>query len=248
MQAICRVPVSPMRAASTHRSEMVSQLLFGELVDILELTDEWTRIRSVADGYEGWCQPAHFIQLEQSLSQTTPAYASDWINPVMVDEEIMWVPFGSRIDLIMQPQFKLEFFFRGNEIQPAPVSSSVILEYARKYLNTAYLWGGRSVFGVDCSGLSQQSFRMAGISLPRDAYQQAEKAEAVGSLEVAQAGDLAFFDNAEGKITHVGILINNQSIIHSSGMVRIEPIDSSGIINADTGKRTHTLRIIRRYL
>ena len=210
MQAICRVPVSPMRAASSHRSEMVSQLLFGELVDILEETDDWSRISSVADGYEGWCQPAHLMKV-QSLDNSTPAYASDWINPVMVDEEIMWVPFGSRIDLVLQPQFKMEFFFRGNQLNAAMLSASLILEYAMKYLNTAYLWGGRSVYGVDCSGLSQQSFRMAGIALPRDAYQQAGHGEAVDSLEDAQAGDLAFFDNAEGKITHVGILINNQS-------------------------------------
>ena len=248
MQAICRVPVSPMRAASSHRSEMVSQLLFGELVEIIEETDDWTRIRSVADGYEGWCQPAHLIPLLQSLSESTAAYASDWINPVMVDEEIMWVPFGSRIDLVIQPAFKMEFFFRGNELQPAAVSGSVILAHATKYLNTAYLWGGRSVFGVDCSGLSQQSFRLAGIDIPRDAYQQAELGETVASLEDSQAGDLAFFDNAEGKITHVGILIDNQSIIHSSGMVRIDPVDNNGIIHADNGKRTHTLRMIRRYL
>jgi hypothetical protein len=237
-----------MRAASSHRSEMVSQLLFGELVEILEEADDWTRVKSVADGYEGWCQPAHLIPLLQSLGESTPSYASDWINPVMVDEEIMWVPFGSRIDLVMQPAFKMEFFFRGNELQPAAVSGSIILGHATKYLNTAYLWGGRSVFGVDCSGLSQQSFRMAGIDIPRDAYQQAELGETVSSLEDSQASDLAFFDNAEGKITHVGIIIDNQSIIHSSGMVRIDPIDSHGIIHADNGKRTHTLRIIKRYL
>ncbi|HSB93951.1 MAG TPA: SH3 domain-containing protein, partial [Flavitalea sp.] len=134
MQAICRVPVSPMRAESSHRSEMVSQLLFGELVEILEQKEDWTKVSSVADGYEGWCQPAHFVDVRQSLTETEPAYASDWINPVMVDEQIMWIPFGSRIDLIMQPAFKSEFFFRGNQLQAAGVSASIILEYAMKYL------------------------------------------------------------------------------------------------------------------
>ena len=132
MQAICRVPVSPMRAASNQRSEMVSQLLFGELVEILEEADDWTRIRSIADGYEGWCQPAHLIPLQQSLTESVPAYASDWINPVMVDEEIMWVPFGSRIDLVMQPAFNMEFFFRGNQIHPGGVSGLTILTHATK--------------------------------------------------------------------------------------------------------------------
>jgi gamma-D-glutamyl-L-lysine dipeptidyl-peptidase len=248
MQAICTVPVSPMRASPSHRSEMVSQVLFGELVELLEENDDWLRIRLLADGYEGWCQPAHFTEVQEPLKVQPPAYASDWINPVMVDEEFMWIPFGSRIDLVIQPQLKMEYFFRGNKLPAVELTGAIILEYARKYLHTPYLWGGRSVFGVDCSGLSQQVFRMAGISIPRDAYQQAEHGETIAKLNDAEAGDLAFFDNAERRITHVGILMNNRAIIHSSGMVRIDPIDDDGIINADTGKRTHNLKIIKRFL
>jgi len=248
MQAICKVPVSPMRAGSSHRAEMVSQLLFGELVEILESTDDWVRIKSVADNYEGWCQPAHIMVVNEKLVVHAPVYASDWINPVMVDEEIMWVPYGSRMDLIVQPPLTAELFYRGNRLQPVELTSSILLEYAMKYINTAYLWGGRSVFGVDCSGLSQQVFRMAGIFIPRDAYQQALQGDSVGMLEEAQAGDLAFFDNEEGRITHVGILISEQAIIHSSGMVRIDVIDDKGIIHSDTGKRTHKLHSIRRFL
>ena len=194
-----------MRAGSSHRTEMVSQLLFGELVEILESTDDWVRIKSVTDNYEGWCQPAHIMVVNEKLVINAPVYASDWINPVLVDEEIMWVPYGSRMDLIVQPPLKAEFFYRGNRLQPVELTGSILLEYAMKYINTAYLWGGRSVFGVDCSGLSQQVFRMAGISIPRDAWQQALQGETVGILEEAQAGDLAFFDNEEGRITHVGI-------------------------------------------
>jgi len=186
--------------------------------------------------------------VNEKLVINAPVYASDWINPVLVDEEIMWVPYGSRMDLIVQPPLKAEFFYRGNRLQPVELTGSILLEYAMKYINTAYLWGGRSVFGVDCSGLSQQVFRMAGISIPRDAWQQALQGETVGILEEAQAGDLAFFDNEEGRITHVGILISEQAIIHSSGTVRIDVIDDKGIIHSDTGKRTHKLHSIRRFL
>jgi len=248
MLAICKVPVSPIRATASHRSEMTSQLLFGELLEIIETTEEWLRIRSSMDGYEGWCQPSHVMELHEPLETDQPAYASDWINPVMVNEQIMWVPYGSRIDLVQQPSLRSEFFFRGNHLQSIQVSGGTVIEYAMKYLNTPYLWGGRSVFGVDCSGLSQQVFRMAGIPILRDAYQQAGQGLEVSSLEDSAAGDLAFFHNAEGRIIHVGILVNNSAILHSSGQVRIDPIDTNGIIHAETGKRTHTLSSIRRFL
>lgn len=237
-----------MRASAAHRSEMVSQLLFGELIEILEKSEEWLRVKSVNDGYEGWCQPAHVLEVDESLDIDRPVYASDWINPVMINDQIMWVPYGSRIDLVLQPALRQEFFFRGNQLQPVERSAALIIEYAHKYLNTTYLWGGRSVFGVDCSGLSQQVFRMAGIPILRDAYQQATQGVEVESLDDAAAGDLAFFTNADGKITHVGILVNNQAILHASGLVRLDPIDTNGIIHAETGKRTHVLHMIRRYL
>jgi hypothetical protein len=248
MQAICKVPVSPMRAGSSHRTEMVSQLLFGELIEILESNEDWVRIKSVADNYEGWCQPAHIMEVNENLVVNAPVYASDWINPVLVNEEIMWVPYGSRIDLVVQPPLKAEFFYRGNRLHPVELTGSILLEYAMKYINTTYLWGGRSVFGVDCSGLSQQVHRMAGILIPRDAWQQAAHGEVINVLEEAKPGDLAFFDNEEGKIIHVGILVNEQAIIHSSGMVRIDVIDTQGIIHSETGKRTHKLHSIRRFL
>ena len=114
-------------------------------------------------------------------------------------------------------------------------------------LHTAYVWGGRSAFGIDCSGFTQLVFKSFGIVLFRDAYQQATQGEVVGFLQEAKTGDLAFFDNAEGRITHVGMLINEHEIIHASGKVRIDRIDSQGIVNVDTNERTHQLRIIKRY-
>jgi cell wall-associated NlpC family hydrolase len=116
------------------------------------------------------------------------------------------------------------------------------------FLNSAYLWGGRSIFGVDCSGFCQTVFRFIGIPLLRDAYQQASQGEAIGFLEETKLGDLAFFDNEEGRITHVGMLLDQDTIIHASGRVRMDTIDHLGIVNVDTGLHTHKLRIIKRML
>jgi cell wall-associated NlpC family hydrolase len=151
-----------------------------------------------------------------------------------------------------------EGWIANNQVQPAsqytpvvhpalPFDSEQLKQVAIEYLDTPYLWGGKSGCGIDCSGFSQQVYKSFGIKLPRDSYQQAEMGEVVGFLQEAQCGDLAFFDNEEGRITHVGIMLNNHEIIHSSGKVRIDKIDNQGIINAETGARTHKLRIIKRY-
>lgn len=139
-------------------------------------------------------------------------------------------------------------------IHPEPVEYDLfsfnaenLNQVARRYLDVPYLWGGKSLFGIDCSGFCQQVFRQFGIKLPRDAYQQAEHGEVVGFLQEVVCGDLAFFDNEEGRITHVGMMLNIHEIIHSSGKVRIDKIDHQGIINSETGVRTHQLRIIKRY-
>jgi cell wall-associated NlpC family hydrolase len=129
----------------------------------------------------------------------------------------------------------------------AKPNADAIKERAMPFLSTPYLWGGRSVFGIDCSGFTQMVFRFFNIPLLRDAYLQATQGDVVGFLQEARCGDLAFFDNAEGRITHVGILLNDQEIIHSSGNVRIDKIDNAGIINVETSVRTHKLRIIKRY-
>jgi len=121
-----------------------------------------------------------------------------------------------------------------------------VSEIASLYLNAPYLWGGRSPLGIDCSGFTQVVFKAAGVRLPRDAYQQAEVGQTLGFVEEASEGDLAFFDNAEGKIIHVGIVLKDRFIIHASGKVRIDKLDHQGIFNRETGKYSHTLRVIKR--
>ena len=252
--AITIVPVMPLRAEPSHRSEIVSQALWGECVEIIETgSDGWVRIKCQFDGYEGWGTVNHLEIIDERLYNAPYThYTPSWVNLVKVNGQPMHVPFGCLVKKDNGPvttwgraelQFEEKLKEAGNGGQP---DQEGLTAAAFLYLNTAYLWGGKSVFGVDCSGFTQTVFKTLGVPLLRDAYQQATQGQTVDFLQEAKPGDLAFFDNPEGRITHVGILLNDHEIIHSSGKVRIDPIDNQGIINADTGVRTHQLRIIRR--
>ena len=125
---------------------------------------------------------------------------------------------------------------------------SDLVKTAFMYLNAPYLWGGKTPFGIDCSGFTQMVYKLNGYSLLRDASQQATQGEALSFIEESEAGDLAFFDNDEGVITHVGIIMEDNYIIHSSGKVRIDRLDHLGIFNPDTQRHTHKLRVIKKYI
>ncbi len=250
---ICIVPAAPLRKEDAHRSEMISQLLFGELAEVLEETKSFTKIRCAYDGYEGWCQTNQLAIIDETKVNTiTKTITADWDTIISVNEQPMHIPAGSSLGFLENGQAVIDRFnisYTGKVYNPetALISTDAIKTKSQQYLNTPYLWGGRSVYGIDCSGFVQQVFRYFNIELPRDAYQQAGEGESVGFLQEAQCGDLAYFDNEEGRITHVGILFNQDTIIHASGKVRIDKIDNMGIVNGDTGERTHKLRLIKRY-
>ena len=252
--AICVVPVSPLRATSSHSSEMVSQLLLGESGVVTEESKDFVKIITTLEGYEGWVQRRQ-VELTDAIAGNPfkKVLLADWINKVSINGEDAWVPMGAPVINETQQDFqigriKLRYQSAGTwDADNAKATPDAVIARAKRYLNTPYLWGGRSVFGIDCSGFTQSVMRFFGISLLRDAYQQATQGEGIGFLQETNGGDLAFFDNAEGRITHVGILLNDHSIIHAAGKVRIDRIDSAGIVNSDTGERTHTLRMIRRY-
>lgn len=242
---ICSLSNIPVRKLPDGTSEMTSMLLFGETYQITEREDEWCRIRCDEDQYEGW------INLKQVTPFTHPFVSKQVLHhfPVSVaqcDGETHYLLPGSQVDAFDQHRFEMngkKFQIEcGNEIP------RTIVTLALAFLNTPYLWGGRSVFGIDCSGLTQVVFKMAGIPIRRDAWQQAEQGEAVDFLSAAQAGDLAFFDNAEGRITHVGILLSSSSILHASGRVKINSIDNYGILNEEENVYSHKLRIIKRFI
>jgi gamma-D-glutamyl-L-lysine dipeptidyl-peptidase len=248
------VPVMPLRAEPSHRSEMISQALWGECAEIIATgTDGWVKVKCQFDQYEGWVTANHLEFIDENLFKASNMqFTGNWVNKIIVDQKPVLVPFGC----LLKPDTKWGKHLIQFEDQPFELADSVasdnkavlIAERAKLYLNTAYLWGGKTVYGVDCSGLTQTVFKTVGVSLLRDAYQQATQGHTVDFLQEAKLGDLAFFDNAEGRITHVGILLNDHEIIHASGKVRIDPIDNQGITNIDTGVRTHQLRIIRRLL
>ncbi len=250
---IVLVAVAPLRAEAAHRSEMVSSLLFGEVVEVIDQSGDFYQVRCAYDQYEGWCQKTQLLAISNDLVvNQSKDLAAEFSNLLDVNGTDMQIPIGASLGLFANKKLtigKFEFTYKGAIAKPNPTlfTADYIKHIAMMYLHAPYLWGGRSVFGIDCSGFAQQVFRFFAKTLPRDAYQQAVLGDVVGFLQEAQCGDLAFFDNAEGRITHVGIMLDAQTIIHASGRVRIDSIDNVGIISSDTGERTHQLRIVKRY-
>ncbi|WP_416438501.1 NlpC/P60 family protein [Phnomibacter sp. MR] len=261
MMCINIVSVAPMRAQAAHRSEMVSQLLFGEQCEILNSDGDFYLVRSRYDGYEGWVQATQLVPIEaglfdESMVCTAPLDAHVWVNdrPLRLSPgSECYFPASGRgkvnREALALPGYNILYHhpLPLMPLEPTTPNSEAILTCAMQYLGTPYLWGGKSIWGIDCSGFVQMVFKQNGMFVPRDAWQQAEGGDAIGFLQEAKPGDLAFFDNAEGRITHVGIMLNDYEILHASGVVRIDPIDNEGIIHAESGRRTHHLRLLKRY-
>jgi hypothetical protein len=243
---VCIVSVAPIRKEPSHKSEIVTQLLFLESATFLEEQGDFVRIKCTYDGYEGWCQVGQ-LSIVDSLEPNVGWHLKA-INNVAINQNNILASIGT-------PWFNKPLHINNYIAECAGEESNGNLQFAEenivaltaKYIGAPYLWGGKSIFGIDCSGFSQQVFKMMGKYLPRDAYQQAELGNNIGFLEEASCGDLAFFDDENGKITHVGILLNSHSIIHASSYVKIDKIDSMGIISSLTNKRTHKLRLIKSF-
>lgn len=251
---ICSVPVCQIRKESSHKTEMISQLVFGETCLVMgQDSGDWVRIKARYDGYEGWCQASQLTDIgEEIYNRITNELTLGWISHVKYNNEVLVVPSGSWLSSmnggIADWNGNL-VSYRGRtwKISDAKREEQVIRCLACQFLNTGYLWGGKTVFGVDCSGFTQTVFRFLGIPLLRDAWQQAAQGNPVKSLGEASCGDLAFFDNPEGKIAHVGILFSGSEIIHASGKVRVDRIDETGIILPGKPGRSHRLKMIKRY-
>lgn len=240
-------PVAPIRLEPSHRSEMVSQLLFGEMAELLNRDGDFLQVRTVYDQYVGWIQANQITDvLESWLEKTKIEGYADKSATILVRGKPMVIfpgtPLWSAATLAGIPVAYGDL----KAVKAKRRSKKGLQDATALYMNTSYLWGGKTVAGTDCSGFVQQVYKLFGTDLPRDAYQQAEVGEVVGFLEESMPGDLAFFDNELGQITHVGILLGPNKIIHASGQVRIDMIDSQGIKQKLSGQRTHFLRIIKR--
>ncbi|AMR32158.1 hypothetical protein A0256_12355 [Mucilaginibacter sp. PAMC 26640] len=248
---ICNLAVVPMRSEPSDRSEMVTQLLFGEAFEIIEWNNKWAKIVTSLDVYTGWIDRLQFVMLGhmayQSL-QHKPAQLT--LRPVtqawkIADNSIIYLSAGSSLAFMSGTTCQI-----GNEkfeVIGEIGETDNLANIARSYVNAPYLWGGRTHFGIDCSGFTQVVFRLCGINLKRDASMQAEQGISVETLAETKLGDLAFFKNAEGKITHVGIILNKGQIIHASGKVKIDSLDNEGIYSEQLKRYTHKLHSIRRY-
>jgi hypothetical protein len=248
---ICNLAVIPVRSEPNELSEMVSQVLFGETFEIVEWVERWAKIITTVDNYTGWISRLQFTMLGhmayQQLKREHPALTYGAVTQAWKtsDNTILYLPIASSLA-----------FFEGNACKIDKEKFEIIgpkgdvenfVTIAKSFLNVPYLWGGRTHFGIDCSGFTQSVFKLHGINLKRDANLQAEHGHVVESLQKAKLGDLAFFNNPEGRITHVGIMLNHWQIIHASGKVKINAIDEKGIYSEETKRYTHKLCVIKRY-
>ena len=243
---ICPLSIVPLRTEAADSSEQVTQLLYGEVFKILETRKKWSRIRLAFDKYEGWIDNKQFLFISEEeytrLNNEDAVLTSDLVDFLTLeDQQLLPICLGSNINAC---NF-LNHTFEGKTIS-GTLPKNHIVETALLYLNSPYLWGGKTPFGIDCSGFTQMVYKLNGYRLLRDASEQSTQGEPLSFIEESEPGDLAFFDNSEGDITHVGIIMKENYIIHAHGKVRIDRLDHTGIFNYERRTHTHKLRVIKR--
>lgn len=243
---ICNLSIVPVRIVDSDKSEMINQLIYGDIIEILEEKEKWVKIKSVFDDYIGWIDKKQYFKIDDNitLDLNKPVYSIDLVEFIENNNnELVTIPIGSDISNISLMNHK----FDGKTISGKNNRNSIV-NTALLFLNSPYLWGGKTPFGIDCSGFTQMVYKINGYKLSRDAKDQANQGETLSFIEESEAGDLAFFNNDQGDIIHVGIILQNNHIIHASGKVRIDRIDHSGIYNNDLNKHTHSLRYIKKII
>ncbi|WP_026777332.1 C40 family peptidase [Polaribacter sp. Hel_I_88] len=252
---ICNLSIVPLRAEPTHTSEMISQLLFGDDFVVLEKTKYWSKIKISFDGYEGFIDNKQFVEISkdfyEKLSLETAIYTGEFIDFITNStNELATIAIGARLPFFDAQKFFINsktFQYQG-KVFSDKMTKNDIIQNAFTFLNAPFLWGGKTPFGIDCSGFTQMVYKICGYKLFRDAKQQAKQGEVLSFIEESEPGDLAFFDNEEGEIIHVGIILKDYHIIHAHGKVRIDTLDHSGIFNQDLQTHTHKLRVIKKII
>lgn len=244
LNAICLLPVIPMRNKKSDKSEMINQILFGETFKILQKNKNWSYIELQHDQYRGWIDNKQYHILNnnnRTFNISNKKHANIKVNNIQQP-----LILGSLIpqEKIIKQQLKISENLHFCTMKPI---NTWFVKIAKKYLNTPYLWGGRTTLGIDCSGYTQMVYRFFNIQLPRDAYQQEKIGKTIEKINTIKLGDLAFF-GTQKSITHVGIVLGVNKIIHASGKVRIDILDSNGILNSESKKYTHQLKKVKRIL
>ncbi len=254
---VCRLSVVSVRKDPQHVSEQVTQLLFGDHYEVTEYSPDkkWIRIRIHFDQYSGWIDSRQHTSISKEffnhINTAEFKISTDINSTLLYNKSPLTILMGSVIPISSAELFRMEeqFAFNG---ETKNLGQKREFEYlksiATKYLNAPYQWGGKSPFGIDCSGFTQMVFKIGGYRLFRDAFQQASQGKSIKSLRDSKPGDLAFFQNSAEKITHTGILLSADKIIHASGKVRIDTMTPEGIVNAETSQLTHKLVHVRRII
>ena len=257
LKGICRLSVIPVKAEASDKSEMVTQLLFGDHYEVLEEGPDhkWFKVKINFDGYEGWISSQQVVSISEAFYQELNNFdyniAVDLTAMLTFQGKKIPVVIGSILPFSSQELFdvKTELGFDGASGSTGQKQGySYLEEIAFRYLNAPYLWGGKTPFGIDCSGFTQQVYRICGYSLRRDSWQQAGQGSAVENINRVRPGDLAFFANDDNRIYHVGIILPENKIIHASGCVKIDQLDGEGIFNEGLNRYTHKLFSIKRIL
>lgn len=247
---ISKLSAIALRELPSDTSEMTSQLLFGESYEILDQHKNWSFIRTQFDNYKGWISNNQIFEQEPSdFSKGNDQVLISFNGFANVQQNKLLLSFGSSIASEIPDNIAGQKFLYEGETRSASIAdASFILPFARLLLNVPYLWGGRTIFGMDCSGFTQIVFKAAGYKLLRDANLQATQGISINFIQEALPGDLIFFDNNEGKIVHTGIFTENKTIIHASGRIKEDFIDHYGIFDREIGHYTHQLRAIKRII
>ncbi|MCP4521774.1 MAG: C40 family peptidase [Cytophagales bacterium] len=230
--------IIPVRTTPKNAEELCTQLLFGDTYEVIEEHEDWMKIRISFDAYEGWIDRKLHTPIEELVYEQYQKQPAHYVTETVSSLHGQTVVMGSQI-----PFFELNNY-KGKHSQSEKYT---VRDLALKYWNVPYLWGGKTNFGIDCSGFAQQVFKMLGYSLKRDAYQQAEQGIQIDFKEHT-TGDLAFFENEKGRIIHVGIILEKGQIIHAHGKVRIDPLTHEGIWNGEEEYQSHKLSHIQKIL